>query len=612
MLTDRGLAPALRDVAQRASLPVELDALPDERLPGPVEAAAFFTVSEALTNVARYAQATVAHVDVRTAGGQLAIEVSRRRRRRRATPASGSGLRGLADRLAALGGELRVVSPPGRGTTLSATIPLDQPEPARARRTSAAREHRRAAAPGPAVPRRRVRARDGAARLHLADHGRRLLLAAMGDRGLGTAARAPRLVRASASRGYARPTDASGSMRGGMGAKKKAAKAGAAAAAVKRSPYVQRIAEDEELRQNLWNAYESARDAVGRLQNGKHPHKQIFDDKKLQKDIKSAAESFKEASVALREAPKKKRKGGLGKLILLGIVGAGVALALSEDLRKKLLDALFGAEEEFEYTSTTAPASSPARPRPRTDVRRTLPPAGGRPTGALRRSGAGSLAGDEVAHLDERAGARLGVGAVAGQPAAARELPVRLPRREDLVRVDRLAVVRMDLEVDVRRRRLRVAGVADEAEQRAGLDLAAADGLGPERRQVGVEEAVAARGLQPQPVAADRERADPVEPCRRRRRAPGCRTRRSSRCPRGRRSGARRRSRRRSGRRRRPGTRSGRGRGAARGRPSAWPAAVAVASSGSGASGSSGSGAAVGVGSGVAAGSAPSTASALT
>ena len=140
-----------------------------------------------------------------------------------------------------------------------------------------------------------------------------------------------------------------------MGAKKKAAKAGAAAAAVRKSPYVQRIAEDEELRANLWNAYESARDAVGRLQNGKHPTKQIFDDKKLQKDIKSAAESFKEASVALREAPKKKRKGGVGKLLLLGIVSAGVALAVSEDLRKKVLDALFGAEEEFEYTSTTAP-----------------------------------------------------------------------------------------------------------------------------------------------------------------------------------------------------------------------------------------------------------------
>ncbi len=146
-------------------------------------------------------------------------------------------------------------------------------------------------------------------------------------------------------------------MRGGMGAKKNAAKAGAAAVAVKRSPYVQRIAEDEELRQNLWSAYESARDAVGRLQNGKHPTKQIFDDKKLQKDLKSAAESFKDASVALHKAPKRKKKGGLGKLVLLAVVGGGIALGVSEGLRKKVLDALFGAEEEFEYTSSTAPAT---------------------------------------------------------------------------------------------------------------------------------------------------------------------------------------------------------------------------------------------------------------
>jgi hypothetical protein len=144
-----------------------------------------------------------------------------------------------------------------------------------------------------------------------------------------------------------------------MAAKKKAAKAGAAAVAVKRSPYVQRIAEDEQLRQNLVQAYESARAAVGRLQNGKSPAKQIFDDKKLQKDIKAAAESFRDASVALREAPKKQKKGGLslGKLLLLAIVGAAAALALSEDLRKKVLDALFGAEEEFEYTSSTSPPS---------------------------------------------------------------------------------------------------------------------------------------------------------------------------------------------------------------------------------------------------------------
>ena len=146
-----------------------------------------------------------------------------------------------------------------------------------------------------------------------------------------------------------------------MAAKSKAAKAGAAAVAVKRSPYVQRLAEDEELRQNLLQAYESARGAVGRLQNGKSPAKQIFDDKKLQRDIRTAAESFRDASVSLREAPKRKRRGlGLGRLLLLLVVAAAVALGVSEDLRKKVLDALFGAEEEFEYTSNTSPPPTPS------------------------------------------------------------------------------------------------------------------------------------------------------------------------------------------------------------------------------------------------------------
>ena len=146
-----------------------------------------------------------------------------------------------------------------------------------------------------------------------------------------------------------------------LAAKKKAAKAGAAAVAVKNSPYVQRVVEDEDLRQNLWQAYESARDAASRLSNGKSPAKAIFDDKKLQKDLKNAAESFRDASIALREAPKQRKGLSFGRLIVLTVVSAGVALAVSEGLRKKVLDALFGAEEEFEYTSTTAtPPPAPA------------------------------------------------------------------------------------------------------------------------------------------------------------------------------------------------------------------------------------------------------------
>jgi hypothetical protein len=142
-------------------------------------------------------------------------------------------------------------------------------------------------------------------------------------------------------------------------AKNKAQKAQAAAMKARTNPYIRRIAEDEDLRENIADAYESARKAWARLNNGKSPTSQIFDDKKLQKEIKNAAGSIKDASVALREAPKKKRSGGFGKVLLIGVVGAGVALAVSEGLRKKVLDSLFGAEEEFEYSSTTT-ASAPS------------------------------------------------------------------------------------------------------------------------------------------------------------------------------------------------------------------------------------------------------------
>ena len=147
-----------------------------------------------------------------------------------------------------------------------------------------------------------------------------------------------------------------------MAAKKKVAKAGAkagaAASAARYNPYVQRLVDDEELRQNLVQAYQSTRDAIGRLSNGKSPTSQIFDEKKLQKDLKSAAESIRDAGVALREAPKKQRRGGIGRLLLVAVLGAAAALAASEGLRKKVLDALFGAEEEFEYTASTTPEPS--------------------------------------------------------------------------------------------------------------------------------------------------------------------------------------------------------------------------------------------------------------
>jgi hypothetical protein len=145
-------------------------------------------------------------------------------------------------------------------------------------------------------------------------------------------------------------------------AKNKAAKARQAAGDAWNSPYVQRVVEDPELRQNVRAAVESARSAYGRLTNGKPVAKVVTDDKKFQKDIKQASDSLRDVGDALREGPKKrKRRLGFGRLLLLGIVGAGVALAASEPLRNKVLDALFGAEEEFDYQSTaTSPPSSPA------------------------------------------------------------------------------------------------------------------------------------------------------------------------------------------------------------------------------------------------------------
>jgi hypothetical protein len=144
-----------------------------------------------------------------------------------------------------------------------------------------------------------------------------------------------------------------------MAAKKKAAKASdravAAGKAVRENEYVQRFVEDEELRENLRNAFTSAKKAYGRI-NGKGPAKAL-DDKKVQRELKDAASSLKDAADSLRHGRKQKGRKW-GRLFLFAIVGAGLALALSEDLRKKVLDALFGAEEEFEYTASTTPDAS--------------------------------------------------------------------------------------------------------------------------------------------------------------------------------------------------------------------------------------------------------------
>jgi hypothetical protein len=141
-----------------------------------------------------------------------------------------------------------------------------------------------------------------------------------------------------------------------MAAKKKAAQAGAGAfaagKAVRSNPYVQRVMQDPQLRENLRSAFDSARKAYTRMSNGKGPVKAVTEDKKVQRELKEAANSLKDAADSLRGKKRKRRKG---RLLLVAVVGAGLALALSEGLRKKVLDTLFGAEEEFEYTASTTP-----------------------------------------------------------------------------------------------------------------------------------------------------------------------------------------------------------------------------------------------------------------
>jgi PAS domain S-box-containing protein len=122
VLTEQGLATALRMVAGRASFPVELD-VPARRFPEDVEAAAYYVVSEALVNVTKHAEAASASVQIREEGTMLLVTVADDGRGG-ADPEGGSGLRGLVDRVAALDGSLTWTSPPGAGTRLEAALPL--------------------------------------------------------------------------------------------------------------------------------------------------------------------------------------------------------------------------------------------------------------------------------------------------------------------------------------------------------------------------------------------------------------------------------------------------------------------------------------------------------
>jgi hypothetical protein len=118
------------------------------------------------------------------------------------------------------------------------------------------------------------------------------------------------------------------------------------------NPYVRRLIEDDDLRNSVKDAFEAARHAYQRMSNGKGPVRAVTEDKKVQRDLRTAAESLRDASERLRG---KQKRHHWGRLFVVALAGAVLALVLSEGLRKSVLDRLFGAEEEFEYTSTTTP-----------------------------------------------------------------------------------------------------------------------------------------------------------------------------------------------------------------------------------------------------------------
>jgi hypothetical protein len=132
-----------------------------------------------------------------------------------------------------------------------------------------------------------------------------------------------------------------------------AVKAGKAANEARTNPYVQRFVEDPELRENVREAIDHARKAYRRLSNGKGPAKALMEDKKLQKELRAASENLRDARETL--VGKKRRHRGR-KLLFVALVGALAFVLLNEGTRKTLMDKVFGAEEEFEYTSTTSPA----------------------------------------------------------------------------------------------------------------------------------------------------------------------------------------------------------------------------------------------------------------
>jgi hypothetical protein len=148
-----------------------------------------------------------------------------------------------------------------------------------------------------------------------------------------------------------------------MSAKGRLSRAEEAARAARSNQYLQRLIEDEQLRSNLMSAYGSARSAYARMSNGKPAGRALLEDRKLQRELSDAVASLRDVTSSLREPPRRRRRRrGMVRMLAVLAIGGMLAVILSEDLRSKVLDMMFGAEEEFDYSSTTAPATPAPAP----------------------------------------------------------------------------------------------------------------------------------------------------------------------------------------------------------------------------------------------------------
>ncbi len=130
----------------------------------------------------------------------------------------------------------------------------------------------------------------------------------------------------------------------------------------KTNPYVQRLVEDPKLRKNVREAIRSSRNAYGRFSNGKVVPMALLEDKKLHSDLARALAASRDAAIELNKASRRRvrRRLKASRVIIIAGIGGGIAIVSSEKLRSKVLDVLFGAEEEFQYTPPAT--STPAEP----------------------------------------------------------------------------------------------------------------------------------------------------------------------------------------------------------------------------------------------------------